>query len=374
MPTLIDKSLFDYAIHEQISTHRYANQQVQDIVGLLNEADRELLAKIHGIDDINKLLYYIDHTVKVRGKETVIRNYYLREELKAIVDAAYWQAETDLHKEMGGFALHVADSTEGMLATQLPIAFKTVSVSPDQLKAILSNDPIKIGKDGADLFSDIFAKLAGNKVDDIRKAIRLGMVQGETTDQITRRLKGTRAAQYRDGILEGSRRDMANLVRTTTNFVGNQSALMTFQANSEVVSGWVDVASLDGKTCNYCWSRSGRVYSLNEDGPPWHVSCRCFKVPRVRTWKELGFDNMPEYPVGQRASSSGPVPADISFESWVRTQNKSAQVELLGPTRQKLFAAGGLKLDKFTDNSGQLYTLADLKGKHAKAFKKAFGG
>jgi len=82
---------------------------------------------------------------------------------------------------------------------------------------------------------------------------------------------------------------------------------------------------------------------------------------------------MDELPPGMRASKDGPIKSDISFNDWLKTQDKSTQVELLGKTRQQLFTEGGLKLDKFTDASGKLYTLADLKDRQAGAFKAAFG-
>jgi hypothetical protein len=49
----------------------------------------------------------------------------------------------------------------------------------------------------------------------------------------------------------------------------------------------------------------------------------------------------------------------------LKGQDKKTQVELLGKTRAQMFAEGKIKLDKFTDSSGKLLTLEQLKAKQA---------
>ena len=123
--------------------------------------------------------------------------------------------------------------------------------------------------------------------------------------------------------------------------------------NSEVLKGFVSIVTFDSKSCQFCVKMSTKVFKLTDAGPIWHIGCRCFRAPQVKTWKELGFDNIPEYPTGTRATSTGPVKADLSFNDWLKTQPQKTANELLGPVRGKMFAEGKLKLDKFTDNSGK---------------------
>jgi len=359
MPTTIPKNLFDYLISEQISAGRFASGQVHDVIDLLNAADKEILAKI-----------------TARGNDGTFTSYRLKallKEIKATVDAAYWQAEKQLHESMGGYAIHSAEATAGMLAAQLPVTFSIVGMSDTQLAAIVDTTPISIGPDKKLLLEEVFSKLAAGKEEAIRGAIRLSMVQGETVPEMVRRLQGSRASRYTDGIFEKHRQDAAKIVRTVVQHTNNQAAQQTFKNNSEVVKGWVYVATLDSRTCPVCFSQSGKSFPLGSGPlPPQHISCRCFQTPDIMSWKELGIDRE-EFPPAMRASSSGLVSADISFGDWLKTQDKATQAELLGKSRQKLFTAGGLKLDKFTDQSGELYTLDVLKQRHAAAFKAAFG-
>jgi len=55
------------------------------------------------------------------------------------------------------------------------------------------------------------------------------------------------------------------------------------------------------------------------------------------------------------------VSADISFQDWLKGQDKATQVDILGKTRQELFASSKLTVDKFTDSKGRVLTLDQLK-------------
>ena len=359
MATEINRELFDFLLKQQIATGRYATQLVSDTVSLLNAADREIMAKIvsRGED----------------GTITTARLNALLREIRQMVDDSYWQAEKRLHDEMGGFVVHSAASTVDVLSAQVPVAFSAVGMSPEQLTAIVSKTPISIGPDKKLLLEEIFKSLASGKEEAIRGAVRLGMVQGESMAEITRRLMGTRAARYQDGIIDTHRRHASNIVRSVVQHTNNTAVAATFANNKDIVRGWVYVATLDSRTCSVCFSQSGKEFELGKGPIPIrHVSCRCYQIPRVATWRELGVD-LDEMPAGKRASKGGLVDADISFHSWLKGESEKTQVDLLGKTRQKLFADGGLKIDRFTDTSGKLYTLDALKQKNAAAFARAFG-
>lgn len=347
--TTINSEMFDALIHRQIDIGRYSKKQVNDIVSLLNDADTEIVAKL-----------------LKRGESvswTAKRLDALLAEIKQIIQDTYNSAGDALKSEMGAFAEHSGEFAATTLASQFPVSWSPVSMSKEQLAAIVDTTPIRIGQNKSLLFDEIFSALAKGKEEKVRGALRLGMVEGESVIQMVQRLKGTKANRYADGVLEASRRDLANIVHTVTQHTNNMAAQMTMQNNSEVLKGWIYASTLDSKTCSYCFSKSGKKYPLEEGPiPPLHISCRCFQAPWIATWRELGYD-IDEMPASTRASSSGQVRADISFNDWLATQNKKTQVELLGPTRAKIFGDGKMKLDKFTDASGKLLTLEQLKGR-----------
>jgi len=88
---------------------------------------------------------------------------------------------------------------------------------------------------GKDLEAAAFAR--------VRDAIRQGFVEGQTTDQIVRRIRGTRANQYRDGILEISRRSAESVVRTAINHTANVARQELYKANDDLIDSWRFVAT-----------------------------------------------------------------------------------------------------------------------------------
>jgi SPP1 gp7 family putative phage head morphogenesis protein len=351
MATTIDRTLFDRLVRQQIAVGRYAENQAYDIIRLLNRADKELIDKI-----------------TARGEDgtfTKARLDALLRETRSMVDKTYRDLFDVTKAEMDAFAPHAAEVAASTLASQLPVSWSPVAISDEQLISIVNKTPISIGPDKKLLLEEVFQSMAANKEESIRGAIRLGMVQGETIDQITRRLKGTRANQYKDGILEGSRKSMEAITRTIVQHTNNVAVQSTFEKNKKVLDGWIYVATLDSRTCSVCFSVSGKQYPLGEGPlPVRHVRCRCFQAPAIKSWKDLGID-LPEFGPAQRASKDGYVSADISFHDWLKGQDKKTQVELLGKTRAQMFAEGKIKLDKFTDSSGKLLTLEQLKAKQA---------
>ena len=345
--TTINKQLFDDLIKQQIGVGRYAGQQAADMVDLLKLADADITAKILKWGE--------------SPRYTPARLKALLAEIKLMIADVYGEASDTLRNEMAAFAEHAAEAAAATIAIEAPLAWKPFGISKEQLAAILDTTPIRIGVNQSLLFDEIFKGIAAGKEEKIRGAIRLSMVEGESVHQAVNRLVGTAANGFKDGVFHGSRRDLANITHTVIQHTNNRAVQALYQNNSEVLNGWIYMATLDSNTCSYCFSRSGKKYKLGEgQEPPLHVNCRCFAAPDVKTWRELGYDK-DELATSTRASSSGQVKSDISFNDWLKGESPKTQRELLGPVRAKMFAEGKLTLDKFTDNSGRLYTLEQLK-------------
>lgn len=60
--------------------------------------------------------------------------------------------------------------------------------------------------------------------------------------------------------------------------------------HTEVLQGWVWLASLSPRTCRACLAMNGREFPLEEPGPLGHQQCRCARSPKVKPWADLGFD------------------------------------------------------------------------------------
>jgi SPP1 gp7 family putative phage head morphogenesis protein len=196
------------------------------------------------------------------------------------------------------------------------------------------------------------------------QAIRLGLVQGESTDKIVARVRGTRGARYADGVLDISRRSAQSIVRTATTHVSNQAARHTWKANANVVKGWQFVSTLDSRTTVTCAALSGQVFPVGEGPiPPRHIRCRSISVAVTKSFRELGVDK-DELTPGQRASIDGQVAGDTTFAKWLTAKGPGMQDEILGPTRAQLWRDGKLDLIQFVKSDGTVLTLEQLRTRY----------
>ena len=205
----------------------------------------------------------------------------------------------------------------------------------------------------------------------VAQAVRIGIVQGETVAQMTRRIIGTRRLNYTDGVVELSRRSAETLVRTAATHVSARARELTFDANKDLIGGVVWVSTLDSRTCIECAGLDGQEFAIGAGPrPPHHPACRCTVTPRTVTWRQMGI-NADELDPGTRASMDGQVSEKIAFPAWLQGQPVAVQKEVLGETRFKLWAEGGLKIDRFTDGKNQLLTLPELERREREAFRRA---
>jgi SPP1 gp7 family putative phage head morphogenesis protein len=184
----------------------------------------------------------------------------------------------------------------------------------------------------------------------LRDAIRIGVVEGESIDQIVRRVRGTRVLRFKDGILDISRRSAEAVVRTAVNHTATHARSLMYAENADVVESWQFVAVLDSRTTEICMGLDGQVFPVGEGPePPRHINCRSTTVPVLK----------------------GEKPAERqTYGSWLKRQSAATQDEILGSTKARLFRSGGLSVDRFA-NDNRAFTIAELKHREAAAFKRA---
>ena len=78
------------------------------------------------------------------------------------------------------------------------------------------------------------------------------------------------------------------IARTEVMRAQREVTLGTYQANSDVVRGWVWSSAMDERTCDECWALEGTFFAV-EESPEVHINCRCTLVPEVGTYADMGF-------------------------------------------------------------------------------------
>ncbi len=202
-------------------------------------------------------------------------------------------------------------------------------------------------------------------------AVRNGWAQGKTNGELIQQLRGTKANNYRDGIIRGKDRQNAEtVVRTSVQHVANTARLKLWEDNDDIVIGYMWISTLDGVTTATCRSLDKKRFKLNKGPiPPIHPNCRSTTIADVGEewdWLDEG---------ATRSSANGYVPADQSYYEWLKTQDEGFVKDAIGAKRAQLFLQGGLSTDEFARlNLGKNFeplTLEDMKKKDAAAFKRA---
>lgn len=331
----------------------YGSGLSDKIVRLLNSADDELVQKLAA-----RLISIKDRGFDTSPRTTARLNALL-DEIRAINSTIYGEIQDTITDELHDFGAAEAGFQKASIDAALGVELGTGLPSPARLKAIVTETPIQ-----GHLLSSWIEGMDSGRVQRIEQQIRLGMVASESTDQIVARIRGTKAAQYADGVLDISRRSAQSMVRTAVSHVSNVAAQETWKANAHIVKGWQFLATLDGRTTITCAGLSGQFFPIGEGPiPPRHIRCRSVSVPVTKSFNELGVKGK-ELPKGTRASMDGQVAADTTFADFLKRKGDVFQDGLLGPTRAKLWRDGRLKLEDFIKADGSVLTLDQLKSKY----------
>ena len=345
----LNDELRDQAIAHQIYLLRYQAKIVRKITEFFTSIDEKIRRELSGITEDTRPDQVDAELIGVR----------------ALIREVWAQVNVELANELAALAEYEAQHQNSTLVELSPVELMTILPPPERIVASVESNPFE-GK----ILSEWTAKLEEDSYIRIRDAVRMGIVEGESYNQITKRVIGTKALRYSDGVLALNLKQTQALVSTAVAHTTNQARQVFFEANDDIIKGVQWVSTLDARTTPVCQSRDGKVYPLDSGPrPPAHFRCRSVTVALTKSWRELGID-LDEAPPGTRASMDGQVPDAETYQTWLQKKPASFQDDVLGPTRGKLFREG-LPLDRFVDETGKEYTLAQLRSKDASLFKKA---
>jgi len=299
----------------------------------------------------------------------------LLEEIGAALQALRDRHSAAFRERLDELAGIVADTEAKTLAAALG-GFDTAVPTHQVMRAAVNAAPLGVrGPGGGLLLGAFLSKHAEAEVERVAGVIRRGYFEGQTTDDIVRTLIGTKAAGYRDGLIEESRRHARMVAHTAVQHVAHVARVEGMKANADILEGYRWISALDSRTSEVCQSLDRMTFKLGEGPlPPAHPNCRSTIVPITKTFRELGLD-VPELPEGTRASVDGQVPASLTYFEWLKQQPASFVEEALGPTRAKLFADGGLSAEAFAKlqlgRNFEPLTLEEMRAKAPKVFERA---
>lgn len=360
MAATVNERLADEAVHHAIDIQGFSNGVVRRLLALLNRVDARLF------DQLQTALGSMDPE-----SFTVQRLDLLLQSVRTLHGELYRQFEAELLGDLRGLAETEAAYNVHLFRSLLPAQVDVAAISQDQVYAAALSRPMQ-GR----LLREWASSIEASRMTRIRDTLRMGFVEGKTTAQIVREIRGTRAKAYQDGIIEIDRRNAEAVVDTAIKHTAAVARDQFVQANLDLMQAEVWRATLDSKTSQPCRLRDGKEYTPGTHKPightlPWgagpgrfHWRCRSCASMVVKGADALGLG--PAY----RASMDGQVPAETTYSEWLGRQSAARQDEILGPTRGALLRRGRLTLEKFANDKGQWLTLDQLKERNGAAFKR----
>jgi SPP1 gp7 family putative phage head morphogenesis protein len=383
-----------------IDLNRYSNSVARRIINAYNDIILDSVAQLRAIEDL-------DESVKAARLRSILA------QLKESLDTWAGDSTEIMVPELQGLAELQSEFVEEQLRKVLPAGSRslvnTVEISPQFAQAVVTTDPTQINvvalsddlvaavQGAPQTFSltaaqgttitlpngqvviKAFRGIAENQADLFAQVVRNGLLTGETTDSIARRLKGRLRFGQPGSIRQiaaagGQVTTVANnqvmaLVRTSINQVSNAASQQVYEANQDVTEKYRYVATLDTRTSAICRALDGREFEYGKGPtPPQHFNCRSTTVAVV-DYEGLGLT--PPKP-GRRASMDGPVPANKSYGEWLSEQSKATQAEVLGPEKVAYFTRLSNKygpkdaIAKMVRDDGSELTLEQLRKRYGR--------
>ena len=380
-----------------IDLNRFSNSVAKRIVIAYNDLILDAVNQLRGLDEF-------DASAKATRLRAILA------QLKQSLDGWAGTSTVAVVEDMQGLAVLQSEFVEDQLRRALPIELRdqvrSVQISPQFAQSVATVDPTAINVvalsddlqaavtgapatfqltatqgtaitlPNGKVLNKSFRGLAEAQADLFAKTVRNGMLTGETTDKLARRLKGRlkfgdfgplsvrQLAQAGGELTTVANHQVMALVRTSLNQVANAASQQVYQANQDVTNRYRYVATLDSRTSPICRALDGQEFEYGKGPtPPQHFNCRSTTVP-VIDYEGLGVEPPKQ---GKRRSRDGLVPADQTYGQWLYKQSKEEKADILGPEKVPYFNRLARKygptdaIRKFVSEDGSELTLAQLK-------------
>jgi SPP1 gp7 family putative phage head morphogenesis protein len=349
-----------------IDLNRYSNSVARRVINAYNDIIIDATNQLRTIDD----LAAPDKAARLRS---ILAQ--LKESLGTWAGDATQLTATELQGLTELQSEFVTEQLRKVLPAGSRNAVRTVEISPQFAQSVVTTDPthLNVVALSDDLFeavygSEALARQAGtgafsltatkgtmitlpngstvekafrgiatDQAERFSQVVRNGLLTGETTPSIAKRLIGNlqfgeEAKTVRQLVAAGGQatavadNQVMALVRTSINQVANSASQQVYEANQDITKKYRYVATLDSRTSSICAALDGREFPYGKGPtPPQHFNCRSTTVPIVDP------DILPPSTTAKRASADGPVPINTSYGQWLKDQPLKTQQDVLGP-------------------------------------------
>lgn len=330
MARSVNDRLQDETIAHGLYVNRYGTGVARRMAALLNKMDADLAAKLLVLLDGKRA-----DTYSARRLASLLVG------VRDLNQQAYEPVNTALARELTRYVEYEAgyqlDLFSSIIPKQILQHVPLQSIAPEQVYAAAVAQPFQ-GR----LLKEWGQKLEADRLDKITNAVRSGFLQGETVEQIVRRVAGTPQRNREDGVINTSRRDLAVVTRTAVNHMAATARQDFAQANSDIVKAKQWSSTLDTHTSQWCIIRDRKLYTL--DGKPLgHV------VPYLRGPGKIHFCAVPKGTI--ITTDNGPKAVEHIELGDMALTHKGCFEPVMQKVRK---VANGLPVIKIQDDTGRV--------------------
>jgi SPP1 gp7 family putative phage head morphogenesis protein len=383
-----------------IDLNRYSNSVARRVINAYNDIIIDAVNQLRAIDDLAAPA----KAARLRG---------ILAQLKDSLGTWAGDATELTALELQGLAELQSEFVAEQLRRALPAgsrdAVRTVEISPQFAQSVVTTDPTQLNV--VALSDDLFAAVQGapqtfsltaaqgatitlpngevitkafrgvavDQAERFSQVVRQGLLTGETTPDIAKRLIGSlqfgeEAKTVKQLVAAGGQataladNQVLTLVRTSINQVANTASQQVYEANQDITKKYRYVATLDTRTSAICRALDGKEFEYGKGPmPPQHFNCRSTTVPVIDS------DILPASTTATRASKDGQVPINQSYGEWLSKQPRSVQADALGPNKVAYFNRLANKygpkdaIAKLVRDDGSELTLEQLRKRYGPA-------
>jgi SPP1 gp7 family putative phage head morphogenesis protein len=336
-----------------IDLNRYSNSVARRVINAYNDIIIDSVNQLRTIDDLAAPV----KAARLRG---------ILAQLKESLAGWAGDASELMVPELQGLAELQSEFVTEELRKALPVgsrdAVRTVEISPQFAQSVVTTDPTQLNV--VALSDDLFAAVEGaealarqagtgvfnltaakgatitlpngevvtkafrgiavDQAERFSQVVRQGLLTGETTPSIAKRLIGSlqfgeEAKTVRQLVAAGGQatavadNQIITLVRTSINQVANTASQQVYEANQDITKKYRYVATLDTRTSAICRALDGQEFEYGKGPtPPSHFNCRSVTVPIIDP------DILPPSTTATRASKDGQVPINTTYGKWLK--------------------------------------------------------
>ena len=371
-----------------IDLNRYSNSVARRVMNAYNDIIIDAANQLRTIDELTA-------PVKAARLRSILAQ--LKESLgtwagdATEITALELQGLTELQSEF------VTEQLRKVLPAGSRDAVRTVEISPQFAQSVVTADPTQLNVVALsdDLFAAVqgapatfsltaakgatitlpngevltkaFRGIATDQAERFSQVVRNGLLTGETTPAIAKRLVGQlqfgeQARTARQLVAAGGEltavadNQIMSLVRTSINQVANSASMAVYEANQDISKKYRYIATLDSRTSSICRALDNQEFPYGRGPtPPQHFGCRSTIVAVIDP------DILPPSTIAKRASADGPVPINTSYGQWLAEKQKGETDADLRARQEKTLGASKVPyFNRLVDKYGAKDAMAKL--------------